>query len=70
VSFEATATALGERVPEFRGAVEEAYGSYRTAVDGGAAPSSEVLRAAAGALEELGYHPGAFPQPGRFTVRR
>jgi hypothetical protein len=62
VTFEATADALADRLPSYRSAIEDAYESYRTAVDSGRAATREVLRAAAGALDELGCYPGAFPQ--------
>jgi hypothetical protein len=61
VTFEATAVALADRVPGHRTAVEEAYDSYRAAVGVGQAAHREVLRAAAGSLDELGCYPRTFP---------
>jgi hypothetical protein len=61
VTFEATTTALAERLPRHRVAIEDAYDNYRAAVSGGREVRREVLRAATGALEGLGCYPSPFP---------
>lgn len=68
VTFEATARLLADQLPGHRGAIEDAYESYRRALATGSEVNRNVLQAAARALQELGPYPKPFPH--LFPVQR
>ncbi len=61
LTFGTTAAAWAERLPGYRGAIEDAYERYGTTVSGSGGADRGVLRAGVGALAELGCYETPFP---------